>query len=115
MEPPSLSSKPAECNLRLDTSTGSHDKRERLTPSAPQDHVFSIDCLRGIAAFAVCCCHAIKQGPLSSSTHYGWLGIYVFFVVSGFVIPFSLWRGGLTLGGFFTVFAKTMCWLAPPA
>ena len=114
MEPPSLSSKPAECNLRLDTSTGSHDKRGRLSPSAPRDHVFSIDCLRGIAAFVVCCCHAIKQGPLSSSTHYGWLGIYVFFVVSGFVIPFSLWRANYTVGAYPRFLAKRLVRLDPP-
>ena len=76
-------------NLSLDTLT-------TATPAPPslgaavktEDHVYSVDCLRGIAALAVCCCHAITQGPLSSAAHYGWLGVYVFFVVSGFVIPF---------------------------
>ncbi|MGA3097674.1 MAG: acyltransferase [Bryobacteraceae bacterium] len=82
--------------------------------SAPRDHVFSIDCLRGIAAFAVCCCHAITQGPLSSSAHYGWLGVYVFFVVSGFVIPFSLWRANYTVGSYPRFLAKRLVRLDPP-
>jgi peptidoglycan/LPS O-acetylase OafA/YrhL len=76
--------------------------------------VLSIDCLRGIAALGVCCCHAIKEGPLFPLGKWGWLGIYVFFVVSGFVIPFSLWRAGYTVKNYPRFIAKRLVRLDPP-
>jgi peptidoglycan/LPS O-acetylase OafA/YrhL len=114
MEPLSLLSKPAAANHRLETPGVSHDRRGDPTASARRDHVHSIDCLRGIAAFAVCCCHAIKQGPLAPAAHYGWLGVYVFFVVSGFVIPFSLWRTDYSVGSYPRFLAKRLVRLDPP-
>ena len=33
----------------------------------------------------------LDEGWLKNSGKYGWLGVEVFFVISGFVVPYSLW------------------------
>jgi peptidoglycan/LPS O-acetylase OafA/YrhL len=69
-----------------------------MKPTA--NHLSVIDPLRGIAALSVAWFHFTNGGLdsaggwLRTSGKYGWLGVEVFFVVSGFIIPYSLWRGG---------------------
>lgn len=82
--------------------------------SASPGHLSSIDGLRGVAALAVCCAHAVNQGPRASFAYYGWLGVYVFFVVSGFVIPYSLWRANYTVKAYPRFIAKRLVRLDPP-
>src|SRR6185295_7492339 len=58
-----------------------------------------VEPLRGFAALAVSWYHftqgggLMQPGWLKSTGTYGWLGVEVFFVVSGFVIPFAMNRG----------------------
>lgn len=67
-----------------------------------------IELIRGIAAISVCLFHFSKTNlgfPGSSAwfpyfTQYGWAGVEAFFVVSGFVIPFSLSSGNYRIGLF---------------
>ena len=56
-----------------------------------------IHSLRGIAALSVCWFHLtngnpsfLPEGLLKASGRYGWLGVEIFFVISGFVVPYSL-------------------------
>lgn len=55
-----------------------------------------IDLLRFIAALAVMCFHYFSgglqggSGPWAVFVHYGFLGVQLFFIISGFVIYFSL-------------------------
>jgi peptidoglycan/LPS O-acetylase OafA/YrhL len=61
-----------------------------------------IDALRGIAALAVACYHIHRYGPLHEPAsqripwplaavfEHGWMGVQVFFVISGFVIAYSV-------------------------
>lgn len=61
-----------------------------------------IDALRGIAAFSVACYHITRYGPLPEPASekipgflqvwfdHGWMGVQVFFVISGFVIAYSV-------------------------
>ena len=77
-------------------------------------HVPVVDCLRGVAALAVCCCHLLAVGAWKSTTEYGWLGVYVFFVVSGFIVPYSLARGQYTLLSYPRFLAKRITRLDPP-
>lgn len=68
--------------------------------SSPVPVVGIIEPLRGLAAFAVAWFHftngagLLREGWLKSSGKYGWLGVEVFFVISGFIIPYSLYRAG---------------------
>ena len=55
----------------------------------------TLDALRGVASLAVMWFHFTLQPYLSNdairrSGKYGWLGVEVFFVVSGFVIPYTM-------------------------
>ena len=63
-----------------------------------------IEILRGLAALAVTWFHLTEYGKaeylngwLSTFSKYGWLGVEVFFVISGFIIPYSLWRSNFEL------------------
>jgi len=69
--------------------------------SAPRSRVDVLLPLRGIASFAVAWFHFthgtpwfLADGWLKTSGEYGWLGVEMFFVISGFVIPWSLYQGG---------------------
>jgi len=45
---------------------------------------------------------------------YGWMGVDVFFVISGFVIPYSLHKSGYKIGHYFTFVLKRIVRLDPP-
>lgn len=55
-----------------------------------------LDALRGLAALSVCWYHLTNSyavgSPVRESGAYGWLGVEVFFVLSGFVIPYVLYH-----------------------
>jgi peptidoglycan/LPS O-acetylase OafA/YrhL len=46
--------------------------------------------------------------------HYGYTGVYIFFVISGFIIPYSLYRSGYTPGNFGRFMVKRAIRLYPP-
>ena len=79
----------------------------------------SIDALRGIASLAVCWFHMTngyaETSLVRSSGRYGWLGVEVFFVLSGFIIPFAMFSGGYTLrAGWKTFISKRILRIEPP-
>jgi peptidoglycan/LPS O-acetylase OafA/YrhL len=78
------------------------------------EHLSTVDALRGLAALAVCCCHVFVVGGWKSITTYGWLGVYVFFVVSGFIVPYSLARGQYIFRDYPRFIAKRITRLDPP-
>jgi len=74
-----------------------------------------------LASFGVCWFHLTRGNPsflpdgyLKSSGLYGWLGVEVFFVISGFVIPFALWRSNYLIGDFGRFICKRVVRLDPP-
>ncbi|HEY8405223.1 MAG TPA: acyltransferase [Flavobacteriales bacterium] len=84
-----------------------------------------INTLRAIAALMVCVFHfswhSDETGMLYPEDnfirYYGWqghIGVYVFFVISGFVIPLSMWYGRYHLRDFFRFIAKRLVRLHPP-
>jgi peptidoglycan/LPS O-acetylase OafA/YrhL len=58
--------------------------------------IYIVDALRGIASLAVCWLHMTQLYPKDNIIHlsgkYGGLGVYMFFVISGFIIPFALYK-----------------------
>jgi peptidoglycan/LPS O-acetylase OafA/YrhL len=85
------------------------------------DRVEILATMRGLAAAAVAWFHftngggLLSEGWLKASGAYGWLGVEVFFVVSGFVLPYSLWRGGYRVPRDAGTFAlKRLIRLEPP-
>jgi len=76
-----------------------------------------LDPLRGLAALAVCWHHFAVAEPnhlLYLTSKYGNLGVEVFFVISGFVVPYSLSRAGYSIGSFPKFLVKRIARLDPP-
>jgi len=85
-------------------------------------YLSSLDLLRGLAAVAVCYFHFTHGNPdfLSStnilyvSGRFGFLGVDVFFVISGFVIPYAMYRGNYHLKDFGRFLSKRVVRIEPP-
>lgn len=80
-----------------------------------------LDWLRGAASLMVCLFHVKKYvwgnqavDEFARVFDYGYLGVYMFFVVSGFVIPYSLDRSGYTFNNFFRFLLKRLTRIQPP-
>lgn len=76
-----------------------------------------LDFLRGIASLAVVFHHffnVLDPGWLRAASVYGQLGVQVFFVISGFIIPYSLYRSGYALRNYGTFVLKRVIRLDPP-
>jgi peptidoglycan/LPS O-acetylase OafA/YrhL len=81
----------------------------------------SLDALRGLAAVAVCYFHFtfahsdfLPAGAFKESGSYGRYGVQVFFVISGFVIPYALWRNGYRIADYGRFLLKRVIRLDPP-
>ncbi len=85
---------------------------------APGDarHVHAVDRIRGLAALAVTWFHLTNgyHDWVGGSGRLGWLGLDAFFVLSGFVIPYSLQRRGYRLPDFWTYLARRCVRIEPP-
>jgi peptidoglycan/LPS O-acetylase OafA/YrhL len=85
-----------------------------------QRRIGTIDGLRGIAAFGVAWYHfthgsgLLHSGFLYNSGLYGWAGVEMFFVISGFIIPYSLYRAGYRSRDFGLFLVKRIARLDPP-
>ena len=85
-------------------------------------YLSSLDLLRGLAAVAVCYFHFTHGNPdflspgnfLYISGRYGFLGVDVFFVISGFVIPYAMYRGNYHLRDFGRFLTKRVVRIEPP-
>src|ERR1700704_4918895 len=81
-------------------------------------HLTTLDGLRGLAAFSVCWYHltgfSFFDPWLRASGIHGSLGVEVFFVISGFIIPFALYRGKYRVRNFGRFLAKRVTRLDPP-
>ena len=80
-----------------------------------------LDMMRGVASFAVCWYHVthgnvtfLPPGWFKSTGDLGWLGVQVFFVISGFVIPFALSNSGYRINNCGTFLLKRVARLDPP-
>jgi peptidoglycan/LPS O-acetylase OafA/YrhL len=81
-----------------------------MTPAQPHPRFHEIDLLRGLACAAVVAYHYASRGPrvgwmpsglphwLDALSRYGYLGVHLFFIISGFVILMS--AQGSTARGF---------------
>lgn len=90
-------------------------------PVVARPIVHSLSWLRGIAALMVCIFH-VKKYIWTSTTpdvftlafEQGFLGVYVFFIVSGFVIPFSMYHNNYRIQRFFPFLLKRLVRIQPP-
>ena len=87
----------------------------------PSSRIPTVDALRGIASFCVAWFHFTNGNPaflpvgfLKSSGQYGWLGVQMFFVISGFVIPHALYKARYQVPQYGRFLAKRIIRLDPP-
>jgi len=87
---------------------GTGETVARTIASQPGRHIPILDPLRGLAALAVCLFHftsgstdlpnqLASSDPLRLLGSFGKLGVEAFFVISGFIIPYSLYLRGYRL------------------
>ncbi|MBL7884168.1 MAG: acyltransferase [Bacteroidia bacterium] len=84
-------------------------------------HVPVLGSLRAIAALSVCLFHFIctvigftSNETIVSIFSYGHYGVQMFFVISGFIIPWSMYHGKYNIKHFFVFTAKRLVRLEPP-
>ncbi len=81
-----------------------------------------LDNLRAIAAWSVCLYHFVctttgfisKDNFIYKIFSFGSYGVHLFFIISGLVIPWSLYYKGYRLNNFFKFFIKRLARLEPP-
>ena len=71
----------------------------------------TVDALRAIAALWVCLWHFTLGTGVGA---HGYLGVTIFFVISGFIVPYSMLRSGYTLAAWPTFMLKRLARLEPP-
>ena len=92
----------------------------QVKPDLTTQNIPVINCLRGLAASMVCIFHFIVPAPyvhnnnLKAVFNYGNTGVYIFFVISGVVIPLSMIRGGYGYRSWGNFMVKRMVRLEPP-
>lgn len=82
----------------------------------------SVEMMRGIAAFMVAYFHIARGNRdfLDNSSvffkagAYGWAGVEIFFVISGFIITYAMINGGYTISRIHHFVAKRFIRLEPP-
>lgn len=91
-------------------------------PAAPKRYLVGLDALRAVAALSVCLFHYTGgmmpklMVPAAQATFSrGYLGVDIFFVISGFIIPYSLVGKNHRVAGFFTYLKKRVMRINPPA
>jgi peptidoglycan/LPS O-acetylase OafA/YrhL len=88
----------------------------------PKGHIGSLDWLRGIAALMVCFYHfayanedyLANDNILKNLSQYGYLGVDIFFVISGFIIPYSMHRAGFKLNRYGKFILRRFIRIEPP-
>ncbi|QEK50322.1 acyltransferase [Pedobacter aquae] len=88
----------------------------------PIGRITSVDMLRGIAALMVCIFHFTNGNKnYLASGHwfrnfgsYGWAGVEIFFIISGFIIPYSLNQSKYTYQNWKDFLIKRISRIEPP-
>ena len=104
----------------------SSPQAQLITPgpivNKPKSHLAILDLLRGIASLGVCVFHYTNgafttfNNPVAYFIgHRGALGVEIFFVISGFIIPYALLRSNYQLKDFKKFMIKGFVRIAPPA
>lgn len=85
-------------------------------------HVPGLAFLRGLAALSVCLYHftgaalpKLHVDALHELVKNGWVGVQVFFVISGFIIPYSLLGKRYSVRSFVPYITKRIVRINPPA
>jgi peptidoglycan/LPS O-acetylase OafA/YrhL len=92
-------------------------------PNLPNKDISSVGMLRGIAAVMVCFFHFTwgsggdllpQNNILMRAGLQGWMGVEIFFVISGFIIPYSMFVNEYSLDKVFIFLKKRIIRIEPP-
>jgi peptidoglycan/LPS O-acetylase OafA/YrhL len=91
-----------------------NETRNRLLNSLIQNgQIHSIQALRGLACLAVYFLHFFADKKvlppnnfIVEASKYGFLGVQAFFIISGFIIPYSMYRNKYELKNFLPLFKR---------
>ena len=94
----------------------------RINDSNSKGEIASIGLMRGLASAMVCFFHLsygnerlLPDSSLVKMTgKWGWTGVEVFFIISGFVIPYSMFLKNYTLLNISAFFKKRVIRIEPP-
>ena len=83
------------------------------------DYLLSVQLLRGIASFMVLLCHStldikIPEGSFVSHLRPLGAGVDTFLVISGFIIPYSMFKNNYKIGDFKLFMSRRLVRLEPP-
>jgi peptidoglycan/LPS O-acetylase OafA/YrhL len=92
------------------------------SPATRQNQIVSIQVLRGIAALMVCFLHFTNgsntylpnDNLLKQIGSYGGYGVQIFFVISGFILPYAMSKSGYKLADFGHFMVRRIARLDPP-
>jgi len=89
--------------------------------SKSKNNIVVLDSLRAFAALSVCLFHFVCTTTGYITTDWilnlfdiGKYGVQLFFVISGFVIPWSMYAAGFQLKNLFSFLFKRLARLEPP-
>ena len=92
------------------------------TVKTEKRYIKGLDFLRAIAALSVCLYHfsgaalpKVINVYMKPTFSYGWLGVDIFFVISGFIIPYSLLGKNYSVREFGSYIARRIIRINPPA
>ena len=92
-----------------------------MTSTLNKPKIYAVENLRGIAALGVCIFHLTGNLHLLESdslpkiiTDDGYLGVPIFFAISGFVIHWSLYKSNYHIKNFFSYLYKRFLRIEPP-
>jgi peptidoglycan/LPS O-acetylase OafA/YrhL len=80
----------------------------------------TVDALRGFAAVIVCLCHStywntkFHVGAMAPIFGWGHVGVEIFFVITGFIVPMTMYAHGYCLADWTRFIAKRVTRLDPP-
>ncbi len=97
-------------------------KESKLESVASKNQMGSIELLRGIASLMVCWFHLsrgtsffLPEGNwIRESGKWGYAGVHVFFVISGFIIPYSMHVKKYIISDFWVFLKKRIVRIEPP-
>jgi peptidoglycan/LPS O-acetylase OafA/YrhL len=112
---------PSELTISLPRSLAT--AKVELRPKAgPKPYLAGLDALRAVAALSVCVYHCtggmlpkLVVPAAKQAFSYGYLGVDIFFVISGFIIPYSLLGKNYQVTGIFAYLKKRVVRITPPA
>jgi peptidoglycan/LPS O-acetylase OafA/YrhL len=95
---------------------------EAAPKAIPKPYLAGLDALRAVAALSVCLYHCtggmlpkLVVPAVKQAFAYGYLGVDIFFVISGFIIPYSLLGKNYRVAGIFAYLKKRVVRITPPA